>query len=126
LPVVASSLKNNRYEVEEGELFGGATARGGLVHGLHLDGAGCAVTVDGGEGGTFELAIAYATLLENVRCEIIVNGTSQIIAFPSTGSWSETKQATQTTELKAGNDNRIEIRGLGYGVNLDWLELANQ
>ncbi len=124
LPVVPSALNSNRYEAEEAELFGGATAGGGMVQGLHQNGAGCAFTVDGGKGGTFELIITYAAKGGNVRGELMVNGSSQDLAFPSTGSWGETKQLTQTIKLKAGKDNRIEVRGRGKGVNLDWLELV--
>ena len=65
-----------------------------------------------------------ATKGGNVRGELMVNGSSQDLAFPSTGSWSETKQLAQTIKLKAEKDNRIEIRGRGQGVNLDWLELV--
>jgi len=124
VPVVSAARKAGRYEAEAGELFGGATAGGGLVHGLHRDGAGCVLSVDGGSGGTFELTIAYATALENARSELIVNGKSQNVVFPVTGSWNEIKQVKQTVQLKPGNENRIEIKGRGQGVNLDWLELT--
>jgi outer membrane protein assembly factor BamB len=116
--------KKTRYETEEGELSGGAVARAGNVGGMRK--GRCAIEVDGGAGGAFDLTIAYATVLENARAELIVNGTPQIIAFPSSGSWKELKQVKHTIQLKPGKENRIELKGLGRAVSLDYIELLGQ
>ena len=116
--------KKTRYEAEEGELSGGAVARGESVGGMRK--GRCVIKVDGGVGGAFDLTIAYATPLENARTELIVNGIPQTIAFPSSGSWKEVKQVKQTIQLNPGKENRIEIKGLGQNLSLDHFELLGQ
>ena len=86
----------------------------------------CAIKVDGGVGGAFDLTIAYATPFEDVLIELTVNGMPQTIACPPTGSWKEIKQVNQTIQLKPGRENHIEIKSLGQNLSIDHFELLGE
>ena len=80
---------------------------------------GVAIEVDGGEGGTFEAVIAFATKTGST-CAILVNGVEQeALGFPNVKSWSKKK----TVILKPGK-NTIEIQPLSKrGINFGYIDL---
>lgn len=115
--------KGLRYEAEEAEFSGGAFVQGQLLHGMSLDEASCLFTVDGGKGGMFDLVICYATEIPEPHMEFIVNGESETLKFQRTESWNETSTLEMTVKLKPGDENKIEFKSKGHGVNLDYIEL---
>jgi len=81
------------------------------------------IEVDGGEGGTFEAVIAFATKTGST-CAILVNGVEQeALGFPNVNSWSEKKTGKITLVLKPGK-NTIEIQPLSKrGINFGYIDL---
>jgi len=113
-----------RYELETGELSGGANAGSRHVGNMQTPGAAVAIHVDGGsDGGEFELVLGYASG-GAARCSLVVNGGEQsILLLPKTGGWQTYKAVKLTVTLKAGK-NRVELRNQGRsGVNLDYFDL---
>jgi hypothetical protein len=116
--------KGTRYELEAGELSGGAAAGQRDVRNMQVRGAVVAISVDGGAaGGEFELLLAYASG-GGASCGLFVNGVEQeALLLPKTGGWQTYKAVKLTVALKPGK-NRMEIRSQAKScVNLDYLEL---
>ncbi len=120
LPVVASK---NRYSADEAELSQGAGYDGRFVYAMHQPEASCSFHVDGDIGGEFTMILAYATADENAQCELIVNGSSQHLSVPSSGSWSTIKKIEVQVHLKSGKSNTISIKGAGHGINISYIEI---
>jgi len=117
-----------RYEAEAGELSGKASARnssvasgGTLLAGMR--GASCTMTVDGSEGGRFDLTIGFATA-NKVACTLAINEHAQSLQLPRTGGWNTLGAATLEVELKPGQ-NKIEITSKG-GMKLDYFDFKAQ
>jgi len=81
------------------------------------------IEVDGGEGGTFEAVLSFATGTGS-KCAIIVNGVEQeALGFPNIRSWSKSKAGKFTLELKPGT-NKFKIQKLAkQGINFGYLDL---
>ena len=113
-----------RYELESGEVSGGANAGTRHVGNMQILDAAVAIDVDGGSGGgEFQLVLGYASG-GGANCSLIVNGVKQSdLRFPSTGGWQDYKAVKLTVTLKPGT-NRMEIRSQAKsGVNLDYVDL---
>jgi len=113
-----------RYELETGEVSGGAKAGSRHVGNMQNTGAAVAINVDGGsDGGDFKLVLGYASGT-GANCWLFVNGIEQAgLPFPKSGGWGSYKAVKLTVTLKPGK-NKMEIRNLGRsGVNLDYLDL---
>jgi len=117
--------KAGLYEAENGHLAGGAQASGKFVGHMHIIGASCTLTVDGGSGGSFDMNVLYATPLDNAFFKLVVNEHAQNLACPNTGSWSSSKKVKQVIQLQPGL-NKIAFIGQGFGINLDSIELSKQ
>ena len=115
--------KGMRYELETGELSGGAIAGKRDVKSMHKPGAAVAITVNGGPaGGEFELVLGYASK-SGAGLSLRVNGDEQsILLLPQTGGWSSYKAVKLTVTLKPGK-NGMEIHSRRGGANLDYLDL---
>lgn len=113
-----------RYELEIGEVSGGANAGSRHVGNMQNPGAAVAIIVDGGSGGgDFELVLGYASG-SGASCSLVVNGVEQsILLLPKTDGWGRYKAVKLTVTLRPGK-NKMEIRNQGRsGVNLDYLDL---
>jgi hypothetical protein len=128
--VIPFSLEpvGTRYEAESGAISGGASVQktknasgNARVANMHKGGASCAVSVDGADGGTFDLTIGYALGSKRVNCSLAINGVQQCFQLPGTGGWGTPGAVKLAVKLNPGN-NKIEITSAG-GVNLDFLEL---
>ena len=116
--------EGTRYELETGDVSGGANAGSRHVGNMQTPGAAVAISVDGGpDGGDFELVLGYASGGSS-NCSLLVNGVEQSnLLLPKTGGWSNYKAAKLTVTLKPGK-NRMELRNQRKtGVNLDYIDL---
>ncbi len=113
-----------RYELETGEVSGGAIAGSRHVGNMQTPGAAVAISVDGGsDGGDFELVLGYASGGAS-NCSLLVGGVEQSnLLLPKTDGWNTYKVVKLTVTLRPGR-NRMELRSQRKsGVNLDYLEL---
>jgi len=113
-----------RYELETGEVSGGANAGTRHVGSMQHPNAAVAISVDGGSrGGEFQLVLGYASG-GGASCSLVVNGVEQSTLLPpKTGGWQIYKAVKLTVTLKRGK-NRMEVRSHGRGgANLDYLDL---
>jgi len=113
-----------RYELEKGEVSGGANAGSRHVGNMQAPDAAVAIDVDGGKkGGKFEAVLCFASG-RGAKCILLVNGVEQEeLPFPGLKSWSTKKAVKLTLTLEPGT-NKIEIRNIGKkGVNLDYVDL---
>ena len=113
-----------RYELEAGEVSGGANAGNRHVGGMQNLGASVAISVDGGlDGGDFEVVLGYASGGAS-NCSLLVNGVEQSnLLLPKTDGWNTYKAVKLTVALKPGT-NRMELRSQRKsGVNLDYIDL---
>lgn len=113
-----------RYELEEGEVSGGANAGSRHVGSMQNIGAAVAIEVDGGsKGGEFELTVGFAAG-GGANCALLVNGIKQTdLLFPSSGGWGEYKSVKLSIRLEPGA-NKLEFRSQQKsGVNLDYVDL---
>jgi rhamnogalacturonan endolyase len=78
-------------------------------------------SVNGGSGGSATLAIRHANGDTASRTGVlIVNGVSQAITFPSTGSWTTWSTLTVTVTLNSGSANTIRFESNGSDLaNID-------
>ena len=123
LSALPGDLSPNLYEANEAELSGGASLAGDSIGGMHLDEARCAFTVDGAKGGKTSLTLTYATQLSSVPLNLVINGETERLTLPGTGSWSVFETMEIPIKLKAGKDNRIEFISCKQGVNLRSIEI---
>jgi arylsulfatase A len=112
-----------RYELEKGEVSGGASGGGRHVGNMQKTGAAVTINVDGEKGGEFEAVLGFASG-SGAKCALLVNGVEQEeLPFPRLKDWSTYKAVKLTVTLKPGT-NKLEIRSIGRtGVNLDYLDL---
>jgi arylsulfatase A-like enzyme len=111
-----------RYELEKGEVSGGAIARSRDVGSMQVKGAKVAINVDGGAGGKTDLVLAYASAGSS-SLGFFVNGKEQTpLDLPKTGGWQRHRAVKFTIRLKPGQ-NKIEIRSGSGGANLDYLDV---
>lgn len=82
--------------------------------------------VDGGIGGRNLIWIRYALGATAARAgRLTVNGVSQNLVFPSTGSWTTWQLLSVPVTLRAGNTNDIRIESIGQDLaNLDELRVG--
>jgi hypothetical protein len=123
LSALPGDLSPNLYEANEAELSGGASLAGDSIGRMHLDEARCAFTVDGAKGGKTSLTLTYAAQLSNVPLNLVINGETERLNLPGTGSWSVFETMEIPIKLKAGKDNRIEFISCKQGVNLRSIEI---
>jgi len=113
-----------RYELEAGEVSGGASAGSRHVGQMQKPGAAVAINADGGaDGGVFNAVLGFASG-SGAKCVLLVNGVEQEeLAFPRLKNWATYKAVKLTLTLKPGT-NKMKIRNMGRtGVNLDYLDL---
>ncbi|MBD5779009.1 carbohydrate-binding protein [Pelagicoccus sp. NFK12] len=96
---------------------------------INFDSTGTSLTfsnVDGGNGGSHTLKFRFALgAAESRSGQLTVNGSSQTITFPSTGSWTTWEQHEVTVTLNAGASNTISLSSNGQDLaNIDELLVA--
>ncbi len=81
--------------------------------------------VDGGAGGTVTLGIRFA-LGNNARTgNLVVNGVSEAITFPSTTDWDNWTNYFQDVQLAAGQTNTIRLESTGQDLaNIDEIRVT--
>ena len=80
--------------------------------------------VDGGSGGEATLTLRYALGSPDRTGMLIINGQSQPLTTPSTGSWSSWQEKTLNVTLQAGKTNTIRIATNGDDLaNLDQIKV---
>ena len=80
--------------------------------------------VEGEDGGKAQLTLRYALGSASRTGELIVNGQSQPLTTPSTGSWSAWQELTVAVSLQPGKNNTIRIASVGEDLaNLDQIKL---
>ncbi|MCD4532693.1 DUF1080 domain-containing protein [Nocardioides sp. cx-169] len=137
---VAPEPPEGVYEQEDQQLLGSANVQSehagysgtGYVGGFDKVGAGVrsAVTVDA--AGTYDLSLRYSNGPHPFQgpktVTLVVNGESQVVTLPSTGTWQSYSTFRQAVDLSAGA-NTVEIRydeGNDGNVNLDVLGIVSQ
>jgi hypothetical protein len=58
-----------------------------------------------------------------VPLSLVINGETERLTLPGTGSWSVFETMEIPIKLKAGKDNRIEFISCKQGVNLRSIEI---
>ena len=82
-------------------------------------------SVAGGGGGakTLTFRVANGTTAARIGA-LVVNGSSQPIAFNPTGGWTTWVNVTVTTNLNAGSANTIQLQSNGQDLaNIDQLQV---
>jgi PKD repeat protein len=138
LPGYVAPISVGLYELEDGQLTGGAQfdtehagySGTGFVSGFGTLGASVAVDVNAPTAGDYRMALRYANGPNPFdgpkKITLVVNGEARQITLPPTGTWPNYQLYVDTVALDAG-ENTIELRhaaGDDGHVNLDSLRLA--
>ncbi len=138
LPGYVAPISEGLYELEDGQLTGGAQfdtehagyTGTGFVSGFGTVGASVKIDVDAAKAGDYRMALRYANGPNPFdgpkKITLVVNGTSRQITLPPTGTWPNYQHHVDTVALDAG-ENTIELKhaaGDDGHVNLDSLRLA--
>jgi hypothetical protein len=138
LPGYVAPISDGLYELEDGQLTGGAQfdtehagySGTGFVSGFGTVGASVTVDVNAAKAGDYRMALRYANGPNPFNgpktISLIVNGTSRQITLPPTGTWPNYQLYVDDVTLDAGA-NTIELKhaaGDDGHVNLDSLRLA--
>jgi len=138
LPGYVAPVDEGLYELEDGQLTGGAQfdtehagySGTGFVSGFGTEGASVRITVDAAKAGDYRMALRYANGPNPFNgpktISLIVNGTSRQITLPPTGAWPSYQFYVDDVTLDEG-ENTIELMhaaGDDGHVNLDSLRLA--
>ena len=138
LPGYVAPISDGLYELEDGQLTGGAQfdtehagyTGTGFVSGFGTVGASVRIDVDAAKAGDYRMALRYANgpnpFNGPKKITLIVNGTSRQITLPPTGTWPNYQLYVDDVALDAG-ENTIELvhaTGDDGHVNLDSLRLA--
>ncbi|MGB3401558.1 MAG: kelch repeat-containing protein [Microcoleaceae cyanobacterium] len=130
-----AAIVSTTYQAEDATLMGPVVLSGrgsqgtGYADYQNLTGDYIEWTVDGGNGGTYDLSWRYAngsSSSPNRPLELNINGVTELASlnFPATGGWSTWDLVTESVELNPGN-NTIRLTAIGSsGANFDWLEVA--
>ena len=104
---------NNGYT---GSGFANLPTSGGHVEWTRVNGAG---------GGSRTLTFRYANGGSTARAgQLVVNGATQTISFPSTGGWTNWATLNVTVNLNAAATNTVRLQSNGQDLaNIDYLTL---
>ena len=124
LPGYVAPVSEGLYELEDGQLTGGAQfdtehagySGTGFVSGFGTVGASVEVDVDAAKAGDYRMALRYANgpnpFNGPKKITLIVNGTSRQITLPPTGAWPNYQLYVDTSTLDAGDEHdRAQARG---------------
>lgn len=117
------------WQAESGTLSGGAILEAtnsgfngsGYVN-FPANGGACSITnVNGGNGGARTLLIRYANGSGSTRSgQLVVNGITSSITFPTTSSWTTWTTLSVSVTLNSGTGNIIDFRSTGADLaNID-------
>ena len=119
--VTTSYKANDRSHCRVG---GGAT-QGNSIENLHIGGAyGEFYNIDGGNGGSAEITLHYATVDGSPKIALYVNGNrTSTIQLSSTGGWGNyTGTYKFSANLNAGN-NTIKFLHDDFGINISSIDV---
>lgn len=132
--VVAAGEGGDAIQVEDGTIGGGSSVdmnnagyQGTGYINFNASGGYVELTnVDGGAGGLTPLQIRFALGNQGRKAQLIVNGASQEITVPSTGTWTNWQTLIETVTLNPGANNTIRIQSHGEDFgNVDEITIKN-
>ncbi len=133
--VLAAPVTPSVYEAENGVYLGGAhsqpdpNASGEYIAAYFGDGTSVAITVDGGEGGDYQLTMIYAAAINDRTMSLYVNNAHiSDLRFPGTGGYTTYSTLNTNITLQTGM-NIITLQvdngdGDTGDVNFDYITLA--
>lgn len=132
--VIAVGEGGDTTQVEDGTIAGGASVdtnnagyQGTGYVNFNASGGYVELTgIDGGAGGLTPLEIRFALGNQNRTALLVVNGVSQEITLPSTGSWTNWDTQIENVTLNPGTNNTIRVQSNGEDFgNVDQLTVKN-
>lgn len=116
------------YQAENATLSGGVVTettnsgyRGSAYVNFPTSGGVCQfANVNGGTGGTKTLVIRYANGVAARTGQLVVNGTTSNITFPTTGAWTTWSTLSVSVSLSSSTTNTIQLKSTGNDLaNID-------